>query len=113
MGVLVAVFITIAILSALPVVRKRHHNVFEHHHRFSGWMGLVTTWVFVVLSGMQIPVTTANGKITGWKWSAVPLIHSPQFWFTLFITILVFLPWLTVRKVPVEVTTVRDIAFLL
>jgi hypothetical protein len=109
MSVIVTFFITISILSALPFVRHRHHNVFEHHHRFAGWTGLIVTWVFVVLGCMQIPVVAEGGETVDWKWDAAALLHSQQFWFALFITILIFIPWFTVRKVPVEITVVSDI----
>lgn len=36
MGVIVVLFISTSAISALPVIRERHHNVFEHHHRFAG-----------------------------------------------------------------------------
>jgi len=115
MSVIVTLLITVAILSAIPVVRERHHNVFEHHHRFAGWTGLIITWVFVILSCMQVPVLSSSGAAEGveWKWDAAALVHSQQFWFTLFITILTFTPWSTVRKVPVEVTTVGSFPLLL
>ncbi|KIM29823.1 hypothetical protein M408DRAFT_67200 [Serendipita vermifera MAFF 305830] len=105
MSVTVTFFIAIVILSALPFIRERHHNVFEHHHRFAGWGGLVFTWVFVVLGCMQVPSTRADGGNVEWKWDASALVRAQQFWFALFITILIFVPWFTVRKVQVEITT--------
>lgn len=106
MSVLVTFFITAVILSALPIIRERHHNIFEHHHRFAGWVGLVVTWVFVVLGCMQVSPVGLEGNTVEWKWDVGSLIHAQQFWFALFITILIFVPWFTVRKVPVEITTV-------
>lgn len=103
MGAIVVLFISTSAISALPVIRERHHNVFEHHHRFAGWLGLLSTWTFVMLTIGQVKVETEDA--IRWHFQGSVLLHSQQFWFTLFVTILIFAPWFTVRKVPVEVTT--------
>ncbi|KAF8738479.1 hypothetical protein AX14_011317, partial [Amanita brunnescens Koide BX004] len=48
-GVITSITIGITIIAALPWVRNNHHNVFERHHRFVGWIALIFTWLFVVL----------------------------------------------------------------
>lgn len=49
MGVITNLAVAVSIASAFPWVRNTHHNIFERHHRFIGWIGLASTWVFVVL----------------------------------------------------------------
>lgn len=39
-GIVTNVLVIISVLSAFPWVRNYHHNVFERHHRFIGWLGL-------------------------------------------------------------------------
>ncbi|KFZ15785.1 hypothetical protein V502_05418 [Pseudogymnoascus sp. VKM F-4520 (FW-2644)] len=39
-GVITNTLVIISVLSAFPWVRNYHHNVFEKHHRFIGWLGL-------------------------------------------------------------------------
>jgi len=49
MGVLAAMSLAVSIISGTPWVRNNHHNVFERLHRFSDRIGLIFTWLFVVL----------------------------------------------------------------
>jgi hypothetical protein len=97
---------SISILSAIPFIRKRHHNVFEHHHRFAGWAGLGFVWILVVTSNLQDPKNP--GYFSG---SGRALAVAQEFWFAFLITILIFVPWVTVRKVLVETTIVSSIRF--
>ncbi|KAI0282819.1 hypothetical protein BGY98DRAFT_953714 [Russula aff. rugulosa BPL654] len=82
---------------ALPWIRNRHHNVFERHHRFLGWLGLIFTWIFVILSYSYDSTTRS--------WDSVSNIiaNKQGFWFCLGITIFILTPWFTVRKVKVDV----------
>ncbi|EEB93402.1 hypothetical protein MPER_07944 [Moniliophthora perniciosa FA553] len=41
MSVFTSLAVAISIMSAFPWVRNTHHNVFERHHRFVGWIGLL------------------------------------------------------------------------
>ena len=100
-GVITALTISISILSAVPSVRKRHHNVFEHHHRFAGWAGLGFIWILVVTSDLQDPKNPGHFSDFGRA-----LAVAQEFWFALVVTILIIVPWVTVRKVPVEITVV-------
>ncbi|KAJ7684346.1 hypothetical protein DFH06DRAFT_1462695 [Mycena polygramma] len=96
-GVVTCVAVFISILSALPWVRESHHNIFEGYHRLVGWFGLISTWVFVVLGDSYDHVThtwNPNGKY---------IIHQQDFWFAFAMSICVIVPWLTVRRVPVEI----------
>ncbi|RGP64234.1 hypothetical protein FSPOR_8053 [Fusarium sporotrichioides] len=96
-GVITSILICISVLSALPWIRNNHHNTFEIYHRFIGWLGVAMTWVFVILGSMK---TKKDGK---WVSDARILLSGQEVWFAIAITILIALPWVTLRKVPVEV----------
>jgi hypothetical protein len=93
--------VALVIFSALPPIRERHHkwvllniydsrlllikptfSVFEYHHRFAGWSGIGCVWIFVVLSVCQVKIDN------GWTWSGYDLVHSQQFWYAVFSTVL-------------------------
>ncbi|CAH2078633.1 unnamed protein product, partial [Thlaspi arvense] len=83
--------------AAFPLVRHLHHNVFERVHRFAGWSALGLVWAFIVLTISYDPISRTYTDNLGSK-----LIKTQEFWFTLAITIAILLPWLTVRRVPVD-----------
>jgi len=97
MGVITNVFIFISVLSAFPWLRNNFHNIFERHHRFIGWLGLITTWIFVILSDSWDPVHKR------WNPSGRFIIGDQQFWFAIGMTTFVVIPWITVREVPVDI----------
>ncbi|KAJ3773855.1 hypothetical protein FB446DRAFT_834926 [Lentinula raphanica] len=97
MGVVTNFAVMISALSAFPWVRNTHHNVFERHHRFVGWIGLLSTWAFVILGDCY------NGVTKTWDLSGVDLIHHQDVWFTIGMTIFIALPWICVREVPVDI----------
>nr|GEZ18099.1 adenylate-forming reductase 03009 [Tanacetum cinerariifolium] len=86
-------------LAAFPVVRHLHHNVFERTHRFTGWASLILLWAFIVLTKSYEPETMSYNKNVGSR-----LIKEQEFWLTLIITVLIILPWVTVRRVAVKVS---------
>ncbi|KAK0726567.1 hypothetical protein B0T21DRAFT_292872 [Apiosordaria backusii] len=96
-GIITNVLVVISILSAFPWVRNNHHNVFEGHHRLIGWLGLATTWIFVVLGNAY------DLKLGEWRLDAHSLISTQELWFAVFMTVFVLIPWVTLREVPVEV----------
>ncbi|CAN0905124.1 Adenylate-forming reductase 03009 [Linum grandiflorum] len=87
-------------LAAFPLVRHLHHNVFERIHRFAGWMSLCLVWAFVILTISYDQTTKSYSKQLGSK-----LIKSQEFWFTLGITLLIIIPWLTIRRVPIKISS--------
>ena len=87
-------------LAAFPLVRHLHHNVFERSHRFAGWFALGLLWAFIMLTISYDPKTKSYSNKLGPR-----LIHSQEFWITASITVLIILPWLTVRRVPVKMST--------
>ncbi|KAF1970661.1 hypothetical protein BU23DRAFT_473456 [Bimuria novae-zelandiae CBS 107.79] len=96
-GIVTNLLIFISVLSAFPWVRDTYHNVFEKHHRFIGWLGLATTWVFVVMGNIY------DIKTGQWRSDAHVLISGQELWFAVFMTTFVLIPWVTLRQVPVEV----------
>ncbi|KAL0072705.1 hypothetical protein AAF712_000468 [Marasmius tenuissimus] len=97
MSILTAVMISISIASAFPWVRNTHHNVFERHHRFAGWLGLVFTWAFTVLSDSW------DLERHQWNPDGATVVKQQDFWFAFGMTIFILIPWVTVREVKVEV----------
>ncbi|CAN6913613.1 unnamed protein product [Brassica oleracea] len=95
-------------LAAFPLVRHLHHNVFERVHRFAGWSALGLVWAFVVLTISYDPISRSYTDDLGSK-----LIRTQEFWFTLAITVAIVLPWLTVRRVPVDVSSLSGHASLI
>ncbi|TDL23046.1 hypothetical protein BD410DRAFT_787876 [Rickenella mellea] len=96
-GVTTNLAVAVSIVSAFPWVRNTHHNVFERHHRFIGWLGLLSTWVFVILGDIY------DTETQKWDLSGTHLISQQDFWFALGMTVFVILPWFTVREVKVDV----------
>lgn len=76
-----------------------HHNVFERTHRFAGWTALALLWAFIVLTISYDPETKSYSKQIGTR-----LVKQPEFWLTTTITVLIILPWMTVRRVAVKVS---------
>ncbi|KAF8161265.1 hypothetical protein B0H34DRAFT_654134 [Crassisporium funariophilum] len=97
MGVITNVIVGISIASAFPWVRNTHHNVFERHHRFMGWLGLIATWIFVVL-GDSYDLETHS-----WNPDGFHIIRQQDFWFAFGMTVFVLIPWFTIREVKVDI----------
>lgn len=93
-GLLVVSYALLALLAAIvltarPGYRARRHDRFERMHRFGGWAALVLFWTQTVLF---VQLDRAS------------LLAAPQIWVLALVTFSVALPWLRLRKVPVEVT---------
>ncbi|XP_022926402.1 uncharacterized protein LOC111433565 [Cucurbita moschata] len=86
-------------LAAFPLVRHLHHNVFERTHRFAGWAALALLWAFIILKLTYDPITKSYTNPLGSR-----LVKNQEFWFTAAITFLIILPWVTVRRVPVQIS---------
>ncbi|CAE6508213.1 unnamed protein product [Rhizoctonia solani] len=97
MGVVTSVAVTISVISAFPWIRNQHHNIFERHHRFIGWVGLLATWIFVILGN------GFDSKTGEWTATGSHMISTQEFWFALGMTIFILLPWTFTRRVPVHV----------
>ncbi|KAG8744335.1 hypothetical protein FRC10_010315 [Ceratobasidium sp. 414] len=97
MGFLVMFVIAFACLSAFPIVRNTHHNVFERNHRLFGWIAVIVTWIYVILANgyrNDPHHWHSNGRAMG--------VHQ-ELWLTLVMSVAVILPWLFTYKVPVDV----------
>ncbi|TFK51097.1 hypothetical protein OE88DRAFT_1681056 [Heliocybe sulcata] len=97
MGVITTIAVGITIISAFPWVRNTHHNVFERHHRFMGWTSLGATWIFVLL-GDSYDLGTHS-----WNPHGVQVLRHQDFWFAVGMAVFIAIPWITTRKVKVEV----------
>lgn len=87
-------------LTALPPVRRKMHNLFEHVHRFAGWSSLVASaWLVVAL----LPAPQGLDA----------LLHAPAAWLLLLATASVLLPWLGLRRVPVRAERLSTHAVIL
>ncbi|GJE92420.1 hypothetical protein PsYK624_085740 [Phanerochaete sordida] len=97
-GVVTLVVAVVVMVAAAPRIRHYHHNFFEFHHRFAGWLAVVFIWIFVCIADSY---DFATGRFHG---DAGRLVKMQEFWYTLLVTLFVISPWLTVSKVPVEIT---------
>ncbi|MCP4305612.1 MAG: hypothetical protein GY788_12180 [bacterium] len=89
--IITAVMLTLLVLmiaTAISKIRARFHNQFEIVHRFAGWTVLGLFWAQTVSLVMD----------TGGQ-----LLDSAAFWALCVITISIVSPWLTLKKVPIEV----------
>ncbi|KAH9818806.1 hypothetical protein DFH28DRAFT_92024 [Melampsora americana] len=91
--------VSILSISAFPVFRGPYHNAFEIIHRFVGWIGILFTLTFVILSKLW------NVYLQEWELDSISLATSPEMWFLLAIILFIFAAWITVAKVPVEYLT--------
>nr|GMD06795.1 adenylate-forming reductase 03009 [Ipomoea batatas] len=92
--------LVLSCMAAFPLVRHLHHNIFERTHRFTGWSALGLLWAFIILTISYDPTTESYSKGIGSR-----LIKNQEFWLTVTITILIILPWITVRRVPVRISS--------
>ncbi|WP_282152126.1 hypothetical protein [Ruegeria atlantica] len=82
------VLMTLMVISALGPIRARFHNAFEKTHRFVGWTVLGMFWA------QTISITNDLGGM---------LLHSPAFWMLCLITLSILSPWLTLKRVNVQI----------
>ncbi|KAJ8761483.1 hypothetical protein K2173_001616 [Erythroxylum novogranatense] len=69
-------------------------------HRFAGWAALGLLWAFIMLNISYDPnIKSYNGKL-GSK-----LIKQHEFWLTVAITVLIIIPWATIGRVPVKISS--------
>ncbi|WP_300268091.1 hypothetical protein [Microbacterium sp.] len=77
------------IITSLPAIRYPRHDLFERVARFGTWASLPLFWVLTAL------ILTPEGE-------AFTLLH-PQYLVLALITLSVILPWLRLRRVPVDI----------
>lgn len=74
--------------TALGPIRARFHDLFERTHRFAGWAVLAALWV------QSISFLLDRGAA---------VLEAPAFWALGLVTLSILLPWLRLKKVPIEV----------
>lgn len=89
--VMLAVLLVTMVVTALPPLRPRFHNIFERTHRFAGWAVLALFWAQTVVSAADGP----SGVSQLWA--------KPSVWILAVLTISIALPWLRLRRVPILV----------
>ncbi|KAK0915794.1 hypothetical protein LTR02_001082 [Friedmanniomyces endolithicus] len=94
-GILV-LFVALIVLSH-PSIRRRYHNQWELSHRYGGWTAVALVWAQPLL------VATADAG-TAHQHLARTLLHLPNFYFLLIITICLLYPWLRLKRLPVRAT---------
>ncbi|KAF9516669.1 hypothetical protein BS47DRAFT_1292070 [Hydnum rufescens UP504] len=93
-SVVAGVLLLAVCASAMPMVRNNHHNVFENVHRLAGWTGLAILWILVCLAN--------SWSVPEHRFIGSRITNDPDIYLALAVTICIFLPWTTVRKVPVK-----------
>ncbi|CZF82724.1 hypothetical protein GCE9029_03398 [Grimontia celer] len=88
--------LVVMIAMAMPNIRKKYHNAFEASHRFAGWSVLILFWV-------QSLSTAKDQSPTQPLWEFA--LQTPSVWLLSIMTFSILLPWLRLRRVPVEITT--------
>jgi hypothetical protein len=101
-GVLAVAAAVLAVLGGMavcarPSAREQHHDRFERTHRYGGWCSLA---LFAVLT--LLAAASSGGPVVA------ALAASPSTWILLAVVVLVAIPWLQLRRVPVSVTTPSD-----
>ncbi|GAB5437595.1 hypothetical protein [Falsiruegeria mediterranea] len=76
------------VISAIGPIRAKFHNSFEKIHRFAGWTVLGLFWA------QTVSITHDRGA---------ELTDTPAFWMLCLITLSILAPWLTLKRVDVEI----------
>ncbi len=95
---LLALLLGILTMAHAPI-RARFHDAFERVHRFGGWTALILFWAGMV---------TFTNDIRGDVSLSDALIGSAGFWLLVIISISILLPWLRLKRVPIEIVKPSD-----
>ncbi|WP_424978287.1 hypothetical protein [Leisingera sp. S232] len=88
---------TLMVISAIGPIRARFHNAFEKIHRFAGWTVLALFWA------QTLSLTRDAGG---------DLLQTPAFWMLCLITLSIASPWLTLKRVDVDIVKPSNHAVL-
>ena len=55
--------VVLSCASAMPALRFKYHNVFEHAHRYLGWSALAVMLIFIIL--LMVDQRTTGGAFLG------------------------------------------------
>lgn len=83
-------------ITAYPQLRRFMHNMFEHMHRWGGWISLGLFWWELHLLSNQI------AHQTGPMSPGANLKRLPAFWCLIVSTVHVALPWLRLRRLHIQ-----------
>ncbi|MCP4316907.1 MAG: hypothetical protein GY789_13060 [Hyphomicrobiales bacterium] len=92
------VLLGLIIVTAVSSIRARFHNMFERIHRFAGCTVLLLFWA------QTLSVLDDTGGT---------VIGSPAIWMLSLITLSIAAPWMSLKKVPVEVVKPSNHAVVL
>ena len=98
--------LTAIIIAAYPSLRFKNHDLFEFTHRFSAWAILGLFWPVLIIFGSR------QSHQEGTSLSSY-LVRFPTFWFAVVNTVAFALPWITLRRIPVEPTVLSSHAIRL
>ncbi len=93
LSILNFIILSAIIIFALPKIRHKIHNTFEVIGRFGLWSSVLIFWV------LSVCVTKLQFSPDTWL---VEWIMNPQVWLLSLMTFSIALPWMRLRKVPVE-----------
>lgn len=85
-----AVLLWVLMLLAATPLRRRAHNLFEYSHRFGGW-----TLLFVVIAHIALLHADPSAE------AIRPAHANPVVYAVAILTVLIFYPWLLVRRVQI------------
>ncbi|MEM8861583.1 MAG: hypothetical protein AAGD96_24935, partial [Chloroflexota bacterium] len=89
----ILLMLVILIVMALPNLRQKYHDYFELTHRFGGWTALALFWAQTIMFTNDQRGATPFGEV---------LVGSFSFWMLVAITVSIIIPWLRLKKVPVD-----------
>ena len=86
---------------SFPKCRQWNHNLFEQTHRFAGWTAVGLFWAVFFL------LTVARHQQSGQPVMKL-VCTAPAFWLLFTSTISLILPWLRLRRVPLQAEPLSD-----
>ncbi|WP_315981640.1 hypothetical protein [Aliamphritea spongicola] len=90
------VLLVLIVVMAQKNIRARYHDAFERTHRFGGWLSLALFWGLTLsFIDDQRGAQSFSDALTG----------ATSFWILCLLTASIILPWLRLRRVPVQVET--------
>ena len=93
LSAMMVALMSLMIVTALGPIRAKHHDLFEKVHRFVGWTVLGLFWA------QTVSITHDMGGT---------LTRTPGFWMLCLITLSIASPWLTMKRVKVEIEKPSD-----
>lgn len=97
------VLIGLSIFGAWPIFRDRFHNQFEWSHRFFGWSSLGFLWIIVFLTYYyRREANAVTGEKGSYYLDYETMFSEANIYLVIFITFLVALPWMMMRRVAVR-----------